>query len=298
MKVTCDVIKDILPLYVENMASEDTRYLVEEHIANCESCKKQLEEMSLPIKPIFDTDTEPLKKIKNTLRKKKLQTIILTVMLTAILFSTGIAFLTSPEYIPYSPDVVSFIKNDTGLVIAVFSDEVAGYDIHSYPSENGSGYTYHITTWNSIWNKKISKKSVNNTVLNPNGEEVDSVYYYTTDGNQDVLIYGTNQFQNGGVLTLPRLVLAYYLTIAILLAVISGIILIVFRHKEKVKSIMIKFFMLPVSYIMAHICIKGFTTSSYLAARDFFAILFVTILIYVVLLCLVTIKKNEKSELV
>lgn len=58
---------------------------------------------------------------------------------------------------------------------------------------------------------------------------------------------------------------------------------------------MINLFMLPVSYIMAHICIKEFTTSSYLAARDFFAILFVAVLIYVLLLSLVSIKKSAEK---
>lgn len=269
MKVTCDVIRDILPLYVEDLASEDTRNLIEEHIVNCENCKNQLEDMRSPINTLLDIDTAPLKKIKNTLRKKKLQTIILTMTLTVALFSIGIAFLTSPEYIPYSPGVVSFIKNDNGLVIAKFSDEVAGYDIYGYPTENGIGYTYHITTWSSIWNKSILKKSANNTVLNPDGKEVDSIYYYMTDGSVDVLIYGKDQYLNGGALTLPRLVLAYYLSIAIVLAIISGTILFISRRKEKIRNVIMKAFLLPVSYILSHICIKGFTTSSYLATRDF-----------------------------
>ena len=41
MKIKCNVIKDILPLYIENIASEDTRVLIEEHIDECEDCKKK-----------------------------------------------------------------------------------------------------------------------------------------------------------------------------------------------------------------------------------------------------------------
>lgn len=295
MKVTCDVIRDILPLYVEDLASEDTRNLVKEHIANCENCKKRLEEMSLPISPLFDIDTGPLKKIKATMRKKKLQTIIFTVMLTMVIFAIGVGFLTAPEYISYSERAVSLIKDDNGTVIAVFGDEVAGYDIDRYHTDDNSGYIYHITTWNSIWNRNILKKSANNTVLNPDGEKVVSIYYYKTDGNEDILIYGKDQHPNGGVLTLPRLVLAYYLSLAVLLAIISGIILFIFRRKEKIKNVMMKALLLPVSYILSHICIKGFTTSSYLAVRDFFAILFVTILLYIVLIAAISIVKEYKK---
>ena len=42
MKISCSVIRDILPLYVENMVSEDTKEIVEEHIKDCEECKKNL----------------------------------------------------------------------------------------------------------------------------------------------------------------------------------------------------------------------------------------------------------------
>lgn len=76
-------------------------------------------------------------------------------------------------------------------------------------------------------------KTINNTVLNPEGEKVASVYYYNADGSEDILIYGKDQYPNGGSISLPRLVLAYYLLLAIILAFISGIILFIVRRKEK-----------------------------------------------------------------
>ena len=44
-KITCEIIKDILPLYVDDVVSADTRTMVEEHLAECESCKKEAEAM-------------------------------------------------------------------------------------------------------------------------------------------------------------------------------------------------------------------------------------------------------------
>ena len=35
MKNNCNIIRDILPLYIENMISDDTRAFVDEHIAEC-----------------------------------------------------------------------------------------------------------------------------------------------------------------------------------------------------------------------------------------------------------------------
>ena len=39
-KINCNVIQDILPLYIEDAVSEDTKELVEEHLQNCEICQR------------------------------------------------------------------------------------------------------------------------------------------------------------------------------------------------------------------------------------------------------------------
>ena len=44
-KINCNVIGDLLPLYVDGAVSEDTKKLVEEHLAECADCKKAAEDM-------------------------------------------------------------------------------------------------------------------------------------------------------------------------------------------------------------------------------------------------------------
>jgi predicted anti-sigma-YlaC factor YlaD len=44
-KISCNIIGDLLPLYVDGAVSEDTKKLVEEHLAECADCKKAAEEM-------------------------------------------------------------------------------------------------------------------------------------------------------------------------------------------------------------------------------------------------------------
>ena len=43
MKISCNIIRDLLPLYAEDLASEDTRLLVEEHLCDCETCSWELD---------------------------------------------------------------------------------------------------------------------------------------------------------------------------------------------------------------------------------------------------------------
>ena len=62
MKITCNIIEDLLPLYVDDMVSEDSRQLVEEHLKTCPACRKMQDERkssdSHRERKQFDTDKQ------------------------------------------------------------------------------------------------------------------------------------------------------------------------------------------------------------------------------------------------
>lgn len=69
-KISCDVIKDLLPLYKDRVCSEKSMDLVEEHLPECEDCRKYLEAMDEKLPPIKDElpcDARDFKKIANRL---------------------------------------------------------------------------------------------------------------------------------------------------------------------------------------------------------------------------------------
>lgn len=68
--ISCNIINDLLPLYAENMLSEDSKKLVEEHMEQCESCRNSLENLKRPIA----TNTVNFNDI-NRLRKLRKKTI-------------------------------------------------------------------------------------------------------------------------------------------------------------------------------------------------------------------------------
>lgn len=43
--VGCGVIRDLLPLYVDGAAGEESRALVEEHLSSCPACRRELEQL-------------------------------------------------------------------------------------------------------------------------------------------------------------------------------------------------------------------------------------------------------------
>lgn len=45
MKYSCEMIKDLLPLYCDNVCSDSSKQIVEEHLSECSSCKTTLKKM-------------------------------------------------------------------------------------------------------------------------------------------------------------------------------------------------------------------------------------------------------------
>lgn len=43
MKISCEVIKDLLPIYHDGVCSKESKAMVEEHLAGCDHCKTELQ---------------------------------------------------------------------------------------------------------------------------------------------------------------------------------------------------------------------------------------------------------------
>lgn len=77
-KIPCDVVRDLLVLYEDNVCSEESRQLIEEHIAECEECKEfyEMAKKEIPVKDAFDETVEILsdafKKLQRKLTAKRL----------------------------------------------------------------------------------------------------------------------------------------------------------------------------------------------------------------------------------
>ena len=91
MKNECNIIRDILPLYAEDMVSTDTSAFVEEHLTKCAECRAELENLKsesllshIPSDK-YDTDALPLKTIKKKWKNKKIALICFTALITTVM---------------------------------------------------------------------------------------------------------------------------------------------------------------------------------------------------------------------
>ena len=89
MSKECSIVKDLLPLYVEDMVSEETATFIEEHLQSCTKCKELFDSMKESNSTVMNSDKDNtiddvkiIKKINSKWLKKRLLIMISTILLT------------------------------------------------------------------------------------------------------------------------------------------------------------------------------------------------------------------------
>lgn len=107
MKYACNLIKDLLPLYHDEVCSEESKQAVEEHFEECQDCQeyyKKLNESDIVELASFDEEmeekkVESLKKVKKKLRKRDflfgIVAIFGAIIMALFWFSGGPVFILS-----------------------------------------------------------------------------------------------------------------------------------------------------------------------------------------------------------
>lgn len=109
MKLSCDIIRDLLPLYAEELASEDSVAVVREHLQGCEVCRAELETMRQPTPvPVEELGMGKIK--KRIIRRWLLGAICFMLSILLVVSCVG-WWLFNPIYLPETV-VTSVERND------------------------------------------------------------------------------------------------------------------------------------------------------------------------------------------
>lgn len=76
IKLTCNSIRDLLPLYADGSCSDTSRRMIEEHTAHCPYCVAHLQRMTQPdLTPVQQNQTfskeKSFEKLRRKFRKKR-----------------------------------------------------------------------------------------------------------------------------------------------------------------------------------------------------------------------------------
>lgn len=91
MTISCEIIKDLLPLYHDGVCSSDSRSMIEDHLACCENCQAELNAMNgvLPINNIKHNleEAEAVKKLSRKWKKGMLKSLLNGILVTLLMIA-------------------------------------------------------------------------------------------------------------------------------------------------------------------------------------------------------------------
>lgn len=126
IKLDCEVIQDMLPLYEYNCCSEKTKILVEDHLKECSACKKtsELFHSNLPdVKnPTEDPDAEVIKNGMRKIKRKHIISCVIPVAVLIFIIFTWHALTPFQTSIPYENCKVTIMTIGEPEEIEVLTD--------------------------------------------------------------------------------------------------------------------------------------------------------------------------------
>lgn len=91
MKISCEIIKDLLPLYLDGVCSNDSKALIEEHFAECDNCKAELqamkEELFMNHKEQNLKEAEAVKKLSRRWKKGMMKSLLKGILITLLVIA-------------------------------------------------------------------------------------------------------------------------------------------------------------------------------------------------------------------
>ena len=315
MNIPCAMIRDLLPLYAEKMVESETETLIKDHLKTCPDCRQRLngieQKGSIPLKGSHDTPAvtaKPLKALKKEIAKRRWCAAAMAALLVfAVLYpwavrqnemkqvawEDGLIEVKGTEIRPYEEmygvSAESAQAEPVEALVINVSGRINGTRETMVTDEDGKS-TLLLQGWTSQRGGSLSG-NYNEMVFCP---VPDRLIY--EDGVQNVLLWG--EPMNGGVVTLPRLALSFYLLLAAGLAAVSGIAWFLLRCRDK-SWIVRQVFFSPAAYLIAHFLVKGTRTATFFLERDLAAILLTALALYILITLawqMVLMRKREKTD--
>jgi hypothetical protein len=220
MKISCEIVRDLLPVYQDDICSVQSRIAVDEHLLECEDCKSYLASMNNDfIQNDFEVIVEKakyetLKEIKKKLLRKNVKITIVSILCT-ITTLLGLFFFIFYYQMPisYEDGLLSVDKTYDEVVDIVFNgdDYYSSYGLTKTIEKDGKvqnvAYIYYT---DSIWTKYLSnpnnnkryQSSIGNGIMvdyDKNGKAIKSekdisAVYYLIGDYQDLIQMSDAEF--------------------------------------------------------------------------------------------------------
>lgn len=179
-KISCQVINDLLPLYVDDVVSEETRTVIENHLTECRECTIKAERMKWNMeKEIKEKAAQAEKKAllsaREKIRKKRIMTAVISVFSVTLVMILA-AFIMRNIRIPIKYDANNFRvkieeEYDEEWLYLYYDGLVSGHNLVGMAdSERHEEQMYiemYTTPWDEIFKNKESRSDKNRIGICP-----------------------------------------------------------------------------------------------------------------------------------
>lgn len=183
--LSCAVVRDLLPSYLDGVASEETKTAVERHIEECPDCRETLRRMKEPEEtaPAEEKEIDYLKKIRRR-SSRKVTAILAAVALLAIAAMVRIFYIGYPVDSRVIATAVT-VRDGTVRLTGTLTDSAQSVCRANIMQNEDGGVEAQIYaapaifshsgdfTWEYPTTGDVTSVSVNGLVLWENGESID-----------------------------------------------------------------------------------------------------------------------------
>lgn len=194
MKNECSFVRDVLPLYFEDMVSADTADFVREHLEGCPACRAELEKMKNPNGlASFAADTqentaEPLNAIKRKLHKRSRIIVAITVLVTTVIVLLGSYFIGSGLAARTDVVLLDYSVSEDGTEVILHTAVISSMGYTRGFHDDGGGVKPHYLTFYSTFgglNSSFGAKQEFVLSLDNNDTEI---WFNRADGGYELVL--------------------------------------------------------------------------------------------------------------
>lgn len=153
MEHECSIVRDILPLYVEEMVSGDTADFIRGHLENCGDCRGELERLRTPCgaepaaDAVRDSSAAPLRTLRKRWNKKKRRMIGATALLTVLLVLLAAWFVGSGFHEQTTVALMDYTVSEDGTEMTLHTAVMSSMGYVRGFCDSGGGVRPHYLTF-------------------------------------------------------------------------------------------------------------------------------------------------------
>lgn len=117
--MNCNIIKDLIPLYIDGCCSKESERVVEEHLKDCSECKKLFEEMKEPTDIIVTSESPKEFSKINDWKASVLQSVLLFVSFGLIVIGVACESATTYDDLRNGFFAINLVVPATGFMLSL-----------------------------------------------------------------------------------------------------------------------------------------------------------------------------------